>query len=528
MPDLLLDVHSRHCNNSQSSDNAQPSAAQLQDRLHSGSTQLQQSLHSHSQLSDLVAHALSLLQSNIGDVEAAASHILRTASQSKRFALQLVECVVLICPGNVTNFFATEEHAGFWRWLFSHSYDAAVGYSSSLARSVSSSSHSGNPLAQYALAHRHACWHKLHWAQGSHGHSPVVAAAKPDIFHQLDMTATVLEFARNEPAFWYSQQWLDALRDDTAGTAAKIAPSYFASELVHQLHAGNEAVYSRLHSLLLRTDCRASAVLHSFPLLSSAHSRAGKLAFVQQFAHLCGSGATHADDDDAVVFAFATVSQLPESEQSENPRGFMFLISLLCFQRYLCTWLQDTVRLQNAHAEPVASQLRSKSAGSTHDLECLQLVLNLPHLHHSVALQSALLHSAMDEARCSSVMSALQLVAFTLVCIRFQLAQDADTHVQDVMCVCQANSMQAEVLHDVEKEQHTDSAHRKRKRRRQQRKCVKSGPLETAGVEEDPMNEGMMRINDATDVPISDAWAYLSDVALRSWISYLLHGMAAE
>ena len=75
-------------------------------------------------------------------------------------------------------------------------------------------------------------WHLLVWA-GQRPQTPVVMAAKPGHFAELDVVATVRNLARECPRFWTSQQFVQPLKD-----IVNVAPDWFCRVWLKQQLAG--------------------------------------------------------------------------------------------------------------------------------------------------------------------------------------------------------------------------------------------------------------------------------------------------
>ena len=67
-------------------------------------------------------------------------------------------------------------------------------------------------------------WDMLAW-EGRHTQSPVVVAAKPHYFAELDLTKTVQHLMRSCPHFWRSEELDRALQ---SGSLALLDPAYFS------------------------------------------------------------------------------------------------------------------------------------------------------------------------------------------------------------------------------------------------------------------------------------------------------------
>ncbi|KAF5842347.1 hypothetical protein DUNSADRAFT_7661 [Dunaliella salina] len=123
-------------------------------------------------------------------------------------------------------------------------------------------------LAHYALAHRDEAWQYIVW-EGKHAQAPVSVATKTHYFCEINVLATVRNFAEHCPSFWSSEQLLKTFTK--GGEIIQLDPPYFAKVLYGILcrdpHSSG-GLSSRAQDLLEDFVCQESWQLLSHRLLS--------------------------------------------------------------------------------------------------------------------------------------------------------------------------------------------------------------------------------------------------------------------
>ena len=163
----------------------------------------------------------------------------RSDDGRRDFGRSIIELWIISNPREASTIIA--EHAS---WISEYFRDApsrairehriATWFDHFSPKGLSFFMHGSHSLAVYSLKERNTCWKWLRW-KGGHSQSPATVASKTEYFMQLDITQTISEFAKYQPGFWNSKDFLDQIRGSQS--FASIDPEYWAQHLLEYLAA---------------------------------------------------------------------------------------------------------------------------------------------------------------------------------------------------------------------------------------------------------------------------------------------------